>query len=230
MSDFVPFQSGTSFQARLVELEAHGVGPADSEESLGRPDTLVAPEQQPGPDGDAAGALAETTQESQALIDRTRAEAVSAAEEVLSGLRAEIEAERAELVSLMDRIDSARQTWAHEVRSKLGEVLVVGVRQIISESATLQAEALKQRIAEVGERLVGEQKVILRVPEADIEAARAYLEDREGWQVVGDGSVVAGGCIAETDGGQIDATLGAAFAGLSGSVKEWLDSAEADEE
>jgi len=174
--------------------------------------------------------MPENTEEVQALIDKSRAEGRSAAEEAMAELKAEVAAEREAVACLMERIDSARQVWAHEVRSQLGEVLLVGVRQIVSESASLQAEALKQRIAEVGERLVGEQKVILRVPEADIEAARGFLADREGWQVVGDNSLVAGGCIAETDGGQVDATMGAAFAGLSGQVKEWIDIAEAGEE
>jgi flagellar biosynthesis/type III secretory pathway protein FliH len=206
------------------------VGQSESEQTLASTDALVTPEQPPAPEGEDAVLLPETAEEVQALIDKARTEGCSAAEEAMSGLKTEIEAEREALVCLMDRIDSARKEWAHEVRSQLGEVLLVGVRQIVSESASLQAEALMQRVAEVGERLVGEQKVILRVPEADVEAARSFLADREGWQVVGDDSLVAGGCIAETDGGKIDATLGAAFSGLSGQVKEWIDIAGAGEE
>jgi len=174
--------------------------------------------------------LPKTAEELQVLIDEARAEARDSAEAALVAAKAEIEAERAALGCLMDSVDRAKHVWSQEVRSQLGEVLLVGVRQIVSESATLQAEALKQRIAEVGERLIGEQQVLLRVRESDVEAAKDLVADREGWQVVADDTLAPGGCLAETDGGQIDASMGSAFAGLSGSVKDWIESAEDGEE
>ena len=102
----------------------------------------------------------------------------------------------------------------------LGELVVVGVRQVVSESAELQAELLRDRLADVGERLLSEQHVILRVRPEDEELARSVVGEREGWQVLAD-SDLGGGVLAETEGGKIDATLGAAITGLTEAVQVW---------
>ncbi len=224
MSGFVPFRRSARFQARLSEN-------ADQAEREAVPDRPVADgaEQVEIEEG-VQEVQAQPQEDVQALVAEARESGRDEAEAALAELRTGLEAERAALVCLMDSIDKARADWAREVRGQLGEVLVVGVRQIVSESATLQAEALKQRIAEVGERLIGEQQVLLRVRSEDVEAARALVGERAGWQVFADDSLTAGGCLAETDGGQIDATMGAAIAGLSGSVKDWVDATEGEEE
>ncbi len=227
MSGFVPFRQGAAFKAHLVERSttpAPEAAPEDSDANATSVEVSEVSAAEPQDD------LPKSQEELQALMDAVRSEARDAAEAALASLREEIEAERAAMACMMDNVDRARHEWSKEVRSQLGEVLVVGVRQIVSESATLQSEALKQRISEVGERLIGEQVVVLRVPVADVESAKELIGERDGWQVVGDDTLAAGGCVAETEGGQVDATIGAAMAGLSGSVKDWMDSAEDGEE
>ncbi len=234
MSDFVPFRQSARFEAGLVgsipggppvskagsrkvaDPDMAGDGRAES----GSPDAETSPE-----DG-----LPKSQAELDALIEAALADAKSTAESELAELQAAVEAERTALACLVDNVDDARSTWAREVRAQLGEVILVGVRQIVAESAELQSVALQQRIAEVGERLIGEQQVFLRVRSEDAALAKSLVQDRDGWSIVVDDELVAGGCIAETEGGQIDATMGAAFSGLSGSVKEWMDGAEGDEE
>lgn len=227
MSGFVPFRQNAPFKAHLVERgSASAVDSQPAESTVEERADQVAET----PASEPEDGLPKSAEELEALLTAVRAEARDSAEAALGTLREEIEAERAAVTCMMDNIDRARHEWAKEVRSQLGEVLVVGVRQIVSESATLQSEALKQRISEVGERLIGEQMVVLRVPTADVEAAKEMIGEREGWQVVGDDALTAGGCVAETEGGQVDATMGAAMAGLSSSVKDWMDSAEDGEE
>jgi len=226
MSDFVPFRGRARFRTRLMDRPEL----VESAEPEAAPEVAAPASEVPQVEAPDAESMPQSPEDLQALVAEAQAEARVEAEAALANIRAEVEAEREALRCLMDGVDRARHTWAREARTQLGEVLLVGVRQIVSESASLQSEALKQRIAEVGERLIGEQKVLLRVPEADTEAARGFLGERDGWKIIGDDSLVSGGCIAETDGGQVDATMGAAFAGLSGSVKEWIDGAEEGEE
>ena len=97
---------------------------------------------------------------------------------------------------------------------------MVGVRSVISESATLQEELLQDRFAEIGERLIGEQSVIVHVRPEDEDAARALVGDRPGWKVVPEPDL-SGGVVAETEGGKVDASLGSALAGLADSVQDW---------
>ena len=230
MAEFVPFRPSSGFKAHLVEgaeaaTASPVVHPLASEAQSGG-----AQAQSPvGPSRPDDG-LPKSQEELQAVIVAAQTAARASAEDALRELKAEVEAERTALQCLMDGVDQARLSWAKEVRVQLGEVLLVGVRQIVAESATLQAEALKQRISEVGERLVGEQQVVMRVPAADVESAREQIAGREGWVVVADDDLVSGGLVAEAEGGQIDASMGAAFAGLSGSVKDWMDSAMEAEE
>jgi flagellar biosynthesis/type III secretory pathway protein FliH len=173
-----------------------------------------------GESGELAPVLPTTIEELDVVLDEVRAEARADAESALVTVRAALQAEQDQLVRLREKMEASRALWAEEVRNMLGELVVVGVRQVVSDSADLQADLLRDRFAEVGERLIGEQKVIVRVRPEDEDAARALVGDREGWQVVPD-SDLSGGVIAETDGGKVDATLGAALMGLTDAVQNW---------
>jgi flagellar biosynthesis/type III secretory pathway protein FliH len=164
--------------------------------------------------------LPATEAELQELLEQALIKGREAAELALSDTRLEVEAERARLNQLRDTIDASRAKWAEDVRSVLGEVVMVGVRSVISESVTLQEQLLNDRFAEVGERLIGEQNVLVRVRPEDADAARALVGDRPGWKVVPDPDL-SGGVVAETGGGKVDASLGSALAGLAESVQDW---------
>jgi len=230
MSGFVPFRQTSGFMARLMQRPQGSEPKHDAGESID-----AGPESGTSDDDPEGVALKEeilpqTMEELAALLEAAESETRAQVEASFADLQTKVEAERTALVCLMDNIDRARKEWAREVRSQLGEVLLVGVRQIVSESASLQSEALRQRITEVSERLIGEKHVILRVRTEDMEVARELVGERRGWQILPDDALVAGGCVAETDGGQIDATMGAAVSGLSSSVRDWIDGAEEHEE
>ena len=103
----------------------------------------------------------------------------------------------------------------------------MGVRQVVSDSAELQADLIRDRLVEV-ERLLSEQHVILRVRPEDEELARTVIGNREGWQIVAD-SDLSGGVLAETEGGKVDATLGAALTGLTEAVQAWQGEGSGEE-
>jgi flagellar biosynthesis/type III secretory pathway protein FliH len=211
MSDFVPMRDKGSFS---VGLMGEGSSRAESE-----PDS-PSPEPNLGEDESDRVALPSSVEELEELMTAVREDARQAAEAVLQDTRQALEADRAALQELCERIDSSRTSWALEVRNVLGELVMAGVRQVVSESAQLQEEMLRDRFAEVGERLIGEQEVMIRVRPEDEEAAQALLGGRDGWTVVPDKAVSAG-VVAETESGKVDATMGAALAGLADSVQEW---------
>jgi flagellar biosynthesis/type III secretory pathway protein FliH len=214
MSRFVPIRTDSGFRAGVVagaEQPAKAV-PGDN-------DVLVAGDvaADEAPEGTT---LPATEAELQELLEQALIKGREAAELALADTRVEVEAERARLNQLRDTIDASRAKWAEDVRSVLGEVVMVGVRSVISESVTLQEQLLNDRFAEVGERLIGEQNVLVRVRPEDADAARALVGDRPGWKVVPDPDL-SGGVVAETGGGKVDASLGSALAGLAESVQDW---------
>jgi len=212
MSDFVPMKDGGAFNAGLLG------GECPSPDPQAQDGTAV---EAVNPESEAEQVqLPASVEELEALLEAARQEARDSAEAVLAESRHALENERQNLLALCDRIDGSRKNWAQEVRNVLGELVVVGVRQVVSESAELHEEMLRDRFAEVGERLIGEQQVMVRVRPEDESVARAMMGDREGWTVVLDADI-SGGIVAETESGKVDATLGAAISGLADSVQEW---------
>ena len=219
MSDFVPMRDKGSFSAGLM-----GEGASTS-----ATETLSTPSNQDVVEDESDQvALPSSVEELEELMAAVREDARQAAEAVLQETRQALEAERAALRDLCERVDGSRKSWALEVRNVLGELVMVGVRQVVSESAQLQEEMLRDRFAEVGERLIGEQEVLIRVRPEDEEAAKALLGGRDGWVVVPDKTVSAG-VVAETESGKVDATMGAALAGLADSVQEWQSEGVSEE-
>ena len=214
MSSFVPIRTLSGFRAGVVAGAEHPTKAApDVSDVVGAGGVAV----DVAPEGST---LPTTEAELQELLENALNSGREAAELALADTRVEVETERARLIQLRDTIDASRAKWADDVRSVLGEVVMVGVRSVISESVTLQEQLLNDRFAEVGERLIGEQNVLVRVRPEDADAARALVGDRPGWKVVPDPDL-SGGVVAETGGGKVDASLGSALAGLAESVQDW---------
>jgi flagellar biosynthesis/type III secretory pathway protein FliH len=219
MSGFVPMGGASTFSAGVL---GEGAGPREKEAP--KAFSTTAEKLTDAGAAERAGSVMASLPESQealdALLDAAREQARVDAGAVLAGLRKEVEAEREQLLALQENVLEGRAAWAQEVRNVLGELVVVGVRQVVGESATLQDELLRDRFAEIGERLVGEKGIVIRVRPEDEAVARALVGDREGWSIATD-SDLSGGVVAETESGKIDATLGAALTGLNEAVQEW---------
>ncbi|MEC8194603.1 MAG: FliH/SctL family protein [Myxococcota bacterium] len=183
-------------------------------------------------DADAAGGTVEgassedplpsTMDELAALLDAAREEVRSEMNAELATASSALERERARVGSLVAAIETARSEWTSEVRSVLGELVVAGVRSVVCESADLQQDMLRDRFAVIGERLISEQTMVIRVRPDDADFAQSMIGDREGWKLVPDDSL-SGGLVAETEGGRVDASLGSAITGLAESVQSWQD-------
>jgi flagellar biosynthesis/type III secretory pathway protein FliH len=198
---------------------------ADAEAQMARLQETGADTEEPHPPGseDAETILPKSIDELAELVGLAEDEARVAVEEALAEERAAVAAQRVALEHLLDEVKQAREMWAKEVRETLGELLLTGLRQLVGDSAELQASALQERLVEVGQRLVGEQEVIVRVRQADAEMVEEFISERTGWRVMVDETVGAGGIVSETAGGKVDASMGAAIAGVAGAVREWID-------
>ena len=226
MSGFVPIRSASSFSAGIVGGDAERKPTVSSSREMVA-DSAVSDGEPVEADEDAeAVSLPANGEELAGMLEEARADARAQVEAEVAAARADVEAERKRIEDIVVRVETAQATWAAEVRNVLGELVVVGVRSVVSESAELQVEMLRDRFAEIGERLVGEQDVVVRVRPEDLDFARSLVGDREGWQVLSDGEI-SGGLVAETEGGRVDATLGAALTGIAESVQEWQN--EGDE-
>ena len=126
MSEFVPLQKSSSFQAGILN-------PGDA---MGEPSsefTAAVDEAEPPTDDsvqdrdESEAVLPATIEELEAVLDEVRSTARSDAEGALETVREALQAERDQLVRLRDKIESSRSAWAEEVRNMLGELVVVGV-------------------------------------------------------------------------------------------------------
>lgn len=216
MSGFIPIRTAAAFSAGLA-------GEGEGERSVQPSDPSVA-ETAVGDDGveseDDAPLLPATLEELEALLNEARQEARAESEAAMVDIQMSAKAQRDELDDIISRVESARSNWSAEVRSLLGELVMVGVRTVVSESVELQEAMLRDRFAEVGERLVGERQVLVHVRPQDVESARQLVGEKEGWQVV-PSEEISGGLVAETEGGKIDASMGSALTGLAESVQSW---------
>lgn len=216
MSGFIPIRAAAAFNAGL----AGDAGRDRSvEPSMPSVDDGAVSDEAVGSD-DNATPLPSTLEELEVLLEEARQEARAESEAAVAEMQAAAQSQRDELDDIINRVESARLNWSAEVRSLLGELVMVGVRTVVSESVDLQEAMLRDRFAEVGERLVGERQVVVHVRPQDVDSARQILGEREGWQVV-PSEEISGGLVAETEGGKIDASMGSALTGLAESVQSW---------
>ena len=217
MAGFIPIRPKTRFSAGVVggaddgSASSHAATSNDVDATVGAPG-----------DADDGVALPATMDELEALLDAAREEVRVEMSAELAKATTATEHERGRVQALVSAIEASRSEWTSEVRNVLGELVVAGVRSVVSESAELQQDMLRDRFAVIGERLISEQTVVIRVCPDDADFARSLIGDREGWQLIPD-DALSGGLVAETDGGRVDASLGSAVTGLAESVQSWQD-------
>ncbi|MGB0639587.1 MAG: FliH/SctL family protein [Myxococcota bacterium] len=223
MSDFVPMSGSGGFRLGLVS----GADGASNKTSAATHEDAQVEESNQSPDEDAVR-LPSTPEELDALLEEVRHQTRIDIEAVLADDRRSLATEREQIGRVIETLHQTREQWKTEVRNMLGELVMVGVRQVVSDSVELQADMLRDRFAEVGERLIGEQDVLIRVRPDDEAIAKEFVGGREGWTVVCDPDM-SGGLVAETASGKVDATMGAAMAGLADSVQEWQSEGAGEE-
>ena len=126
------------------------------------------------------------------------------------------------LGQIADEIDEARGDWAGEAREELTAFVLGAVHHLVGDIPELLEIQLRQRLQDAVEHLSGARRVAVRVSPRDVGLALDVLGDREGWEVRADPEI-GGGCIATSESGELDATVGAAIAAVDAAVQGWRD-------
>ena len=238
MADFVPFRAASRFlpqapapaaRPERPPVEPVAVRPAPwPAHAQGTPAKVAlkplietapppAPEPPPPPPGPSAEEIAAQVA---AAVDAARKDERARADREIAAAKAEAASAQRIAQDLASALELHRQHFANEAREHLGALMLVGLERLVGEVPELLGAHLRARCAEVAEHLVGAQNVVLRVSPRDATLARALVGEREGWRVVADGRL-SGGCVAESDGGSMDASLTAAMEGLRQAISAW---------
>lgn len=126
------------------------------------------------------------------------------------------------LSQIADELDEARQSWASEAREELTAFAVAAVHHLIGDIPELLELQLRSRLQEAVEHLSGSRRVVVRVAPRDVGLALEAIGDREGWEIRAD-PAVEGGCVATSESGELDATVGAAIAAVDAAVQSWRE-------
>jgi len=95
-------------------------------------------------------------------------------------------------------------------------------RRVVGETLAVHPRALRKLVIDAMDRLPGDGPVKVRVRPEDLHVLQAHLTDRPNVTWIPDPELTSG-CRVETDLGQVEASLEAAFAALEGAVAAWLE-------
>jgi flagellar assembly protein FliH len=190
-------------------------------------------------EGEAEKLLAEANQKAQELegaaqagFDKERAEAREA------GFKEGREAGYAEGKAEADRLVERLQTVLERARSRREEILVetegqivdlalLIARKVVKIISETQAEVVKANVTEALRKIKGRGDIIIRVNMGDLKLATEHLnsviqkiEGAGGIQLAEDSTVDPGGCIIETDFGEIDARISSQLAELENKIRD----------
>jgi flagellar assembly protein FliH len=190
-------------------------------------------------EGEAEKLLAEASQKAaeiqssaQAVFEKERADAADA------GLKEGREAGYAEGRAEADRLIERLQTVLERARGRREEILaeteqqivdltLLMARKIIKIISETQREVVTANVTEALRKLKGRGDIIIRVNLADLKLTTEHInsfiqkmEGTRGIQVAEDSTVDPGGCIIETDFGEIDARISSQLAELESKIRD----------
>jgi len=126
------------------------------------------------------------------------------------------EAERlvGRLHTILDRAMEKRAEILAETEAQVVELVLLVAKKVVKVISENQKSVVVQNIAQALRKLKTKSDVIVRVNIADLQLATEHVKDfvqmaenAKKLQIVEDGSVDRGGCVIETDFGEIDARI-----------------------
>jgi flagellar assembly protein FliH len=137
-------------------------------------------------------------------------------------------AERAkELASVIAALKEARENLLREAEKNMVDLVLAIARKFVDSAAVLGNDLIKQTIKTAVKMVTEKEKVVIRINPDDLEEVRAHLDDII---YIGDGigkleirqdkSIDRGGCVVETEAGNIDARIESRFAELEKALRQ----------
>jgi len=147
--------------------------------------------------------------------------------------RQEIETRAAQLASVISSLDQARQMILSQAEETVLELSLAVARRFVESSALYGNDLIKQTIKSAVKMVTEKEKVIIRINPDDLEQVRAHQDDII---FIGDGigkleirpdkKVDRGGCVVETEAGNIDARIESRFAEIEKAMKQVFQAAD----
>lgn len=161
-------------------------------------------------------AIAGAHRDAEAIVRAAREQA----ERERAALRAELEAEareaaKAEVAAALLAVEQARARALREAEASILEIALAAARRIVAEELELHPERIRAIVRDATERVRRARRARVRVHPSD--AAHLAFSDVE---LVEDASIERGGCIVESELGEVDARLEVRIAAIERALRD----------
>ncbi len=138
-----------------------------------------------------------------------------------------IELRAAELASVISSLAQARNKLLDDAEQAVLEMTLAIARRFVEQSALLGDELIRKTIKDAVKMVTEKDKVVIRVNPDDLDEVRSHQDDiifiGDGigrLDVRGDKKVDRGGCVVETEAGNIDARIASRFEQLDKAIRQ----------
>jgi flagellar assembly protein FliH len=182
----------------------------------------------------------------QEKLDEARAEWRAETERMVSGAREEgiaqgrqeaegsIAQRGAELAGVISSLAQARDKLLDDAEESVLEMSLAIARRFVGQSALLGDELIRKTIKDAVKMVTEKDKVVIRVNPDDLEEVRGHQDDiifiGDGinrLEVRGDKQVDRGGCVVETEAGNIDARIASRFDEIDKALRQAFNNRKA---
>jgi flagellar assembly protein FliH len=180
---------------------------------------------------DAKRKAQEIERSAQSAFEKERKDAVEAGfkegrEAGFSDGKAEVDRLTERVRTVLERAQSRREEILEETEQQIIDLVLLLARKVIKIISESQRDVVKANVTQALRKLKGRGNIIIRVNMVDLkltsEHINNFLQKMEGIkiQIAEDSTVDPGGCIIETDFGEIDARISSQFAELESKILE----------
>ena len=162
----------------------------------------------------------EAQQKTDEALEQGRQQGISEAEGT-------IELRAAELASVISSLAQARDKLLDDAEQAVLEMTLAIARRFVEQSALLGDELIRKTIKDTVKMVTEKDKVVIRVNPDDLDEVRGHQDDiifiGDGigrLEVRGDKKVDRGGCVVETEAGNIDARIASRFEQLDKAIRQ----------
>lgn len=147
-----------------------------------------------------------------------------------------IEIRSAELASVISSLAQAREKLLDDAEQAVLDMTMAIARRFVEQSALLGDELIRKTIKDAVKMVTEKDKVVIRVNPDDLDEVRGHQDDiifiGDGigrLEIRGDKKVDRGGCVVETEAGNIDARIASRFDQLDKAIRQAYDRRKAED-
>jgi flagellar assembly protein FliH len=174
----------------------------------------------------------QTADDSRTVFETGRKEAEEAGREAgrdagYAEGKAEVERLIARTQTMLERAQEKRSEILAESEQEIIDLVLLIARKVVKVITENQRSVIVSNVVQALRKVKGKGAIIIRVNMADLKLSTEHIKDfiqlvegAKSMQVVEDSSVDQGGCIIETDFGEIDARISSQLAELEAKILE----------